>query len=319
MIENNAEYSNIVWHIALESWHRLFRAYGIDHVIQHAEGTFCGMDDISIDTLRSYLRRIAAIPDFQFSKYIRVNYQRLKEDTVTDWERREIQRCPNLPVEIIKERYKLDETDDIYIRPETFLYHSGLSLIPNARSRILARDVIDGGAFHGETALIIREHYSPSHIFSFEPDPQNYAVLERTLKRNFTGQGIVPLAAGLGKNNGVINLKPFGHGSHRVDIPANGTLQCPVFSIDVFSAAHNLDVACIKLDVEGLEYEVILGAKDTIIRHKPILLISVYHGAKDLLEILPLIRSWNLDYTYMLRHLHPHFSTYIGEYMLIAY
>jgi hypothetical protein len=60
-------------------------------------------------------------------------------------------------------------------------------------------------------------------------------------------------------------------------------------------------VSVIKLDIEGMELATIQGAKKTIVRDKPILLISIYHTPEDFFEIRPLIESWNLGYYFMVR------------------
>lgn len=43
----------------------------------------------------------------------------------------------------------------------------------------------------------------------------------------------------------------------------------------------NRTVGLIKMDIEGAEYSAIKGALETIKRDKPVLLISLYHTAKD--------------------------------------
>lgn len=73
----------------------------------------------------------------------------------------------------------------------------------------------------------------------------------------------------------------------------------------------------IKLDIEGMEYEAISGARRTIEVHKPVLIISIYHSAKDFLEIKPLIRTMTADYTFLVRRLDPFHPT--NETVLICY
>jgi hypothetical protein len=88
-----------------------------------------------------------------------------------------------------------------------------------------------------------------------------------------------------------------------------------VTSIDNF--AKDMDIGLIKLDIEGAESEVIEGALETIKKHKPLLIISIYHTPKDFFEIKPILENLNLGYKFMIRHLLPT-STY-HEYSLLAY
>jgi len=84
------------------------------------------------------------------------------------------------------------------------------------------------------------------------------------------------------------------------------------------------DIGCIKLDVEGAEYESILGAEKIVKKHRPVLLISAYHTAKDLYDIIPLIDSWNLSYRFYFRHTLPFDIQWVNgwglmiEYLIIA-
>lgn len=61
-------------------------------------------------------------------------------------------------------------------------------------------------------------------------------------------------------------------------------------------------ITMIKMDIEGSEYEALLGSKEHIKNDKPKLLISIYHGFDDVWRIIKLIDSFNSDYKYYLRY-----------------
>jgi hypothetical protein len=73
----------------------------------------------------------------------------------------------------------------------------------------------------------------------------------------------------------------------------------------------------IKLDVEGLESEIIRGAIESIKKYKPVLLISIYHTPEDFFHIKPFIENLNLGYNFLVRKLAPQRS--FGETMLIGF
>ena len=58
----------------------------------------------------------------------------------------------------------------------------------------------------------------------------------------------------------------------------------------------------IKMDIEGGEYDAISGAKNTIIKEKPKLALSVYHKATDLWKIPLSIKKLKPDYKMYIRH-----------------
>ena len=62
---------------------------------------------------------------------------------------------------------------------------------------------------------------------------------------------------------------------------------------------------------------VLLGAKDTIIKERPVLSLSIYHNKEELLEIYKTLCAWNLNYhvkIYMLT-----FPLYPLELSLVAW
>ncbi len=58
----------------------------------------------------------------------------------------------------------------------------------------------------------------------------------------------------------------------------------------------------IKMDIEGAEYKALIGCEKTIKEYKPKLAISVYHKPEDIIEIPFIIKKYNPDYKFALRH-----------------
>jgi FkbM family methyltransferase len=61
------------------------------------------------------------------------------------------------------------------------------------------------------------------------------------------------------------------------------------------------DATFIKMDVEGAEYQALIGAVDIIKRNKPKLAISIYHNQSDLFRIFELINQMRNDYIFYFR------------------
>jgi len=58
----------------------------------------------------------------------------------------------------------------------------------------------------------------------------------------------------------------------------------------------------VKMDIEGSEYNAIIGAKETIYKNSPKLAISVYHRRNDLFTLPLLIHEIEPKYRLYLRH-----------------
>ncbi|HEB7542554.1 TPA: FkbM family methyltransferase, partial [Campylobacter coli] len=51
-------------------------------------------------------------------------------------------------------------------------------------------------------------------------------------------------------------------------------------------------------DIEGFEQDFLKGALETIKKHKPALILSIYHNIDDFFNIKPFIEQLNLGYTF---------------------
>ena len=74
-------------------------------------------------------------------------------------------------------------------------------------------------------------------------------------------------------------------------------------SVDDYVAATNPGpISAIKLDVEGAEPEVLYGARQTILRDRPQLMVSIYHWPEHMWELPLQIAAMTPGYDYYYRH-----------------
>jgi FkbM family methyltransferase len=121
-------------------------------------------------------------------------------------------------------------------------------------------------------------------VLSFEPVNQTYSVLASNIKRNKL-QNVMAYKLGISdkKQDCMINLYSSS-GNNSIfdrDIPSEhpckkiGTQHISLLSLDEFiqqNPAIYPDI--IKIDVEGSELNVLSGAKDTILKHSPVIVIE---------------------------------------------
>ncbi|MCQ4022656.1 MULTISPECIES: FkbM family methyltransferase [unclassified Ruminococcus] len=82
-----------------------------------------------------------------------------------------------------------------------------------------------------------------------------------------------------------------------------------VKSVSVDELYSSRDVSYIKADVEGCEYEMLLGAKTTIKQCKPKLNIALYHRGEDIFKLPLMLKELRPDYSFFLRH-HPYIPSW---------
>jgi FkbM family methyltransferase len=165
--------------------------------------------------------------------------------------------------------------------------------------------LIDGGAFTGDTLRSFLGSFGQNgfyKVISFEPDPQNFKVLQKTaasLKYKKNQIEVYPCA--LGEAVAKIQVESSGESSSRVGF-GETTISCRM--IDEF-AGLGRPPTFIKLDIEGYELPALRGARRTISEQKPVLALSAYHKQDDLWE-LPL-QIYEIQHEYDFR-LVPHVS-----------
>lgn len=168
----------------------------------------------------------------------------------------------------------------------------------------LGYNFIDIGANIGIHSLTAAHSNARIEIFSFEPEPTNYQDLIKNISvNNFLN--VRPFKIGLGNycGNNLMNInegRNKGKHSLKVDFKEFGTkINIPLTQLDRF--VENIDGDCllIKIDVEGFEKEVILGAKQVIDKTKnSVLIIELLietNGDENCKEIVILLKKYGFE------------------------
>ncbi len=159
---------------------------------------------------------------------------------------------------------------------------------------------VDGGSFDGDTLLTLRNGCGTiEKVAAFEPDPESFGRLRdvvRTTSPPFARE-VTLFPCGLWSHNRQLKFSCGGTGASRL-VPS-GEIQVQCVALD--DALHGFAPDFIKMDIEGAEYEALLGARETIRKYRPQLAVCLYHRPGHLWQIPLLIRQWALGYKFFLR------------------
>ncbi len=187
-------------------------------------------------------------------------------------------------------RYRI--THDYHDRPK---YNRNNQYFPTNIVNIEGEGMrfVDCGAYNGDTIRQFRKltknHYEK--IVAFEPDYENIKALKK-----IDGNIFVIEAAVYSRDTEVV----FQVGEGSSSKISNEGIKVAARAIDTVAECN--DASFIKMDIEGSEYDALLGAKNVISKNKPILAICIYHSDEDIIRILELINSWSLGYRFYVRH-----------------
>lgn len=142
---------------------------------------------------------------------------------------------------------------------------------------------LDVGSYFGYYALMVARHApGASRVFALEPVPSNFALLEHNIHLNqMSNVTALPLAASDRVGEADLVLPPAanlgsGHLSLAAAFPDAMVQRVRTVTLDAFVRDQELDtVDFIKLDVEGVELAVLRGARETLQRFKPGVLLEL--------------------------------------------
>ena len=143
----------------------------------------------------------------------------------------------------------------------------------------------DLGAYTGDSAKkLICRCKNISKIYAFEPDRKNFAKLEAFAKSVKTPKILPENIGAYSESCEEYISEGAGRGS-RISKDRPKTL-C---KFDALDNVIKEDVDFIKYDVEGAEHRALVGARNTIRRCVPEMLISLYHRNEDLFDLILLV------------------------------
>lgn len=176
---------------------------------------------------------------------------------------------------------------------------------------------VDLGAYDGDT---IRELLSFTNgrfkaITALEPDAKNYKKLVQKLPLAVKEEDADRVAL---YNMGAWNreeVQTFAVRAGRNSSLAKKGVEVQMNSVDNLLCGEKATI--IKLDVEGAEYNALLGCEKTIKAYKPKLMISSYHRNEDLFALPLLVNKICPEYRFYLRH-HPYIPAWETNYYAVA-
>lgn len=129
--------------------------------------------------------------------------------------------------------------------------------------------IVDGGANIGDYALYASRICPNANIYAFEPVKETFAQLETNTENH---PKVIPIQKGLYKDNCSKRINLFSSSEHSTIYNLQGlsydsvkTANIELIKGDDFLKENKIDtVDLLKLDLEGAEYDAILGFEETI-------------------------------------------------------
>jgi FkbM family methyltransferase len=172
--------------------------------------------------------------------------------------------------------------------------------------------VFDIGAHLGLMSMICAQLMKKlGKVYAFEPTPKTFEILEKVIGLNKAFEVVIPINKAVAKDNTTFDFYlSSNEGSNSNSLVSKNhrdrkPIKIHVTSLDLFVAENSVPkVDLIKIDAEGSEYDVLLGAQNVIAKYKPIIILALHP---------PLIVNNNQDITNIYDFLTNHNYTIIHD------
>lgn len=170
--------------------------------------------------------------------------------------------------------------------------------------------VYDFGANVGFIAVLAAKCVGPTgRVICFEPVPANFKQIQVNANLNgYSHLSALPIAVGQRDEMAefqISNAATWGRlTSAGVTPEKSGTITVTVRQIDKLVEEQNLPLPdFIKMDIEGTEASALLGARETLQRARPVMIIELHHTYQPVVDSLqgldykirPLVRNKDLE------------------------
>lgn len=166
---------------------------------------------------------------------------------------------------------------------------------------------VDCGCFDGATCYNFAGwcgHKGFEHIYSFEADPENYKkskkLLEPLGKCELFNYGISDVNKKVYFSSEAFETSCIISREEAEKRNFEGVTEIETVALDDILKGKR--VTFIKMDIEGAEYEALLGARQLIKENRPRMAISVYHKFEDFVTLANLVLEMHPDYMIAFRH-----------------
>jgi len=183
-----------------------------------------------------------------------------------------------------------------------FYYKCGIEALEDI-GKLKDRSIIDAGAYIGDSSIVLAD-YTKQGVYAFEAFYDNFKRIEKICKLN-KKNNVIPVNLAISSQDDqtatfyIREAGETGHGIVKRDgLEYKNKVNVKTITIDEYVKQHGLQIGLIKTDIEGAERELIKGAKKTILKFKPALLISIYHTADDFFELKKMIEDLNIGYRF---------------------
>ena len=172
----------------------------------------------------------------------------------------------------------------------TLLRHS-MALVRKYKDKSTNAVVLDVGANFGYLSLVWAcTIASEGMVYSFEPHPHMFESFQKSILSNKFQDRMIPQNVAVGNSEGEVEIHLSHTTSNTLSEELLGTVEdkvkVPLITLDEFSNGEDLTHCdLIKIDVDGIELDILKGAKQLLLKYAPIVIVET-NNDKRIIEFM---------------------------------
>jgi FkbM family methyltransferase len=171
--------------------------------------------------------------------------------------------------------------------------------------------VVDVGACEGSFAVECVRRYGAAVVYAFEPSSTMAKALRITAARNRLQDRVQVIEAAVAEDSGMVEFvddtsnpltsriasSPAGPSPGNSAMSA--TSRVPTMRLDDWVSASGIGrVDYLKIDAEGSDVAVLMGARELLRRWQPAIAVTTYHEPEHCEQMISFLRSLDLGYLF---------------------
>jgi len=172
---------------------------------------------------------------------------------------------------------------------------------------------VDAGAYVGDSLerFIWSVNGVFRHIHAFEPGGAQFAALKKRVGRLREEWALDPdsisvVNKALSSETRVVRVHNTSHliqtSIESIELDDDNSVSSEIQTVSLDSYLNGQKYTLLKVDVEGSEADLLVGARKSIVTHRPRIALSVYHFPTDIFELPLQAQQINEDYIFSMGH-----------------
>ena len=157
------------------------------------------------------------------------------------------------------------------------------------------KNAVDIGAFIGTHTYTLSDAVNNGTVYTFEPQPWAYQCIKKTLAKNKI-KNVKVFNNGVSDKKGTIEFcSDYTGGSsmckeRKKSYDWKSRYNIQIINLDSLNLKN---ISIMKIDVEGHENEVLHGAKKTILKNRPVIIIEIWKSKTKLNQFHEIMKEYN--------------------------